>query len=250
MRWCSPAGGPLLPLRFLCAATLLASTACSRPLPTTAFVCEGGDSLVAAFGPQFVELHLPPDRVLRLPPVPAASGVRYSDGRYTLHSTGAEALLERGGEVILRGCRSATATPDLDSLLTPRRAWAIAESISVAVSASEPVVRTLQPEQHGWQPRVLRLWADSGRPVLLSVTEPSAVGVMDARTSYYFVDGRLQVVRGPVTQYVFRDTTLIFWTTDSLQPMAELPLRDMVARQHFVLGEVRQYLAMFGIEQH
>ena len=52
-----------------------------------------------------------------------------------------------------------------------------------------------------------------------------------------------------LNQYVFRDTLLIFWTTDSLQPVADIPLRDMVARQNFVLGEVRQYLAMFGLDQ-
>jgi hypothetical protein len=72
---------------------------------------------------------------------------------------------------------------------------------------------------------------------------------MAGPTIYYFTGGRLEVVRGPVSQYVFRDTTLILWTTDSLQQVADVPLRDMVARQNFVLGEVRQYLAMFGVEQ-
>jgi hypothetical protein len=95
---------------------------------------------------------------------------------------------------------------------------------------------------------VLSLWADSGRAVKLTVTEPNGAGVMDSRTEYYFVGGRLEVVRGPVSQYLFRDTTLILWTTDSLQRAAEIPLRDMVARQNFVLGEVRQYLAMFGVD--
>jgi membrane-bound inhibitor of C-type lysozyme len=228
---------------------LLASTACSRPLATTTYLCEGGDSIVAGFGPRYAELHLPPDRVLRLPPEPAASGAKYSDGRYTLHTKGTDALLERGGDAVLRGCRSAVAPSGLDSALTPRRAWAIAESIDVVTAAADSTVRTLQPERRGWQPRVLRLWSDSGRPVRLSVTEPTAAGIMDGLTNYYFVGGHLEVVRGPVTQYVFRDTTLIFWTTDSLQPLADIPLRDMVARQNFVLGEVRQYLAMFGVER-
>ena len=230
------------------AVTLLASTACSRPIATTTYRCEGGDSLVAGFGPRFAELHLPPDRVVRLQPAPAASGAKYSDGRFTLHTKGTEALLERGGEVVLRGCRSGSVEPEPDTALTPRRAWQVAESIDVALDSATPAVRTLQPEQRGWEPRVVKLWADSGRPVRLTVTEPSATGAMDGLSSYYFVGGHLQVVRGPVTQYVFRDTALIFWTTDSLQPLADLPLRDMAARQNFVLGEVRQFLAMFGVE--
>ncbi len=242
------AGGSLRPPLHPFAAALLVATACSRPLATTTFACLGGDSIVAGFGPRYAELHLRPDRVLRLQVEPAGSGARYSDGRYTLHAKGTEAVLERGGEVILRDCRSAGDPPLPDSALTPTRAWAMAESIDAAVAAAEPVVRTLLPEQRGWQPRILRLWADSGRPLRLSVTEPGAGGVMDGLTTYYFSDGRLEVVRGPVTQYVFRDTTLIFWTTDSLQPLADIPLRDMVARQNFVLGEVRQYLAMFGLE--
>lgn len=223
--------------------------ACSHPLPTVTYLCEGGDSIVAGFGPRFAELHLPPDRVLRLPPVPAASGARYSDGRYALHTKGGEAVLERGGEPLLSGCRSKGAAPLPDTALTPLRARAVADSIDATLERVEPVARTLQPEQPGWQPRVLSLWADSGRPVKLRVTDPASNGVTSGFTDYYFVDGLLQVVRGPVTQYVFRDTTLILWTTDSLQPVADIALRDMQARQNFVLGEVRQYLAMFGLEQ-
>ena len=204
---------------------------------------------MAGFGPSFAELHLPPNRVLRLPPVPAASGARYSDGRYTLHTKGGEAGLERGGELLLAGCRSKSTALQPDAALTPLRAWTVAESVDATLDGTKPVERTLQPEQRGWRPRVLSLWADSAHPVKLRVTEPAATGVTAGFTDYYFVDGRLEVVRGPVTQYVFRDTTLIFWTTDSLQPVADIPLRDMEARQNFVLGEVRQYLAMFGLDQ-
>lgn len=95
---------------------------------------------------------------------------------------------------------------------------------------------------------MISLWVASGRPVRLTVSEPGDSGRSGGLSSYYFRDGRVEVVRGPQTQYVFRDTTLIFWTTDSLRPIPDIPLRDMVARQNFVLGEVRQYLAMFGIE--
>jgi membrane-bound inhibitor of C-type lysozyme len=223
---------------------------CSRPLATTTYRCEGGDSIVAGFGPRFAELHLPPDRVLRLPLERAASGARYSDGRYALHTKGDEALLERGGRLVLQGCRAGGPAPVEveDTVVTPVRARAVADSVDAAVETVKPAVRTLPPEQGGWKPRVISLWAVNGQPARLTVTEPGDSGRSSGLTSYYFRDGRVEVVRGPQTQFVFRDTTLIFWTTDSLRPIPDIPLRDMVARQNFVLGEVRQYLAMFGIE--
>jgi membrane-bound inhibitor of C-type lysozyme len=228
----------------------VAAASCSRPLATITYHCEGGDSIVAGFGPRFAELHLPPDRVLRLQPEQAASGARYSDGRYAVHTKGDEALLERNGKVVLSGCRPAGA--DLvelpDTVVTPERAKSVADSIDQVVAAVQPTVKTLPPEQRGWKPRVVSLWTMGGLPARLTVTEPADSGRASGLNSYYFREGRVEVVRGPQTQYVFRDTTLIFWTTDSLRPIPDLPLRDMVARQNFVLGEVRQYLAMFGIE--
>jgi len=243
------AGGLLNPLRFLLAAATLTVAACSRPQPPTTFLCQGGETIVATLGPRYAELHLPPDRVVRLYIAPAASGVTYSDGRYTLLTNGPAAVLERGGEVILRDCRVAGTAPGPDSALTPARARSVVDSVDSLTAGVAPLVRTLQPEARGLDPRIISLWADSARPVKLSVTEPDDTGRMSGRVDYYFSDGRLEVVRGPVSQYVFRDTTLILWTTDSLQHVADMPLRDMVARQNFVLGEVRQYLAMFSIEQ-
>ncbi len=204
--------------------------------------------MVVAFGPRYAELKLPPDRSVRLYPEPAASGAKYSDGRYTLHTNGGEALLERGGTVLQSGCRSEAAIPEPDSAASPERVRLVADSIDALTAELEPQVRRLQPEARGWEPRLLSLWVDSGVPLKLSVTEPTEAGKMDGRANYYFVEGRLEVVRGSVSQYLFRDTTLILWTTDSTQQVAEIPLRDMVARQNYVLGEVRQYLAMFGLE--
>lgn len=174
--------------------------------------------------------------------------MKFSDGRYTLHAKGSEALLERGGRLLLRDCRSGPSVAAPDSAPGPMLARALADSIDSITAAAEPRVRRLQPEAPGWEPRVLSLWTDSAGPVRLSVTEADDKGVMSGRTDYYFDAGRLAVVFGPVSRYVFRDTTLILWTTDSTQRVAEIPLRDMVARQNFVLGEIRQYLAMFGIE--
>jgi membrane-bound inhibitor of C-type lysozyme len=238
----------LSPLRAISAAALLVAAACSRPIAPATYLCPGGEELVVGVGPRYAELHLPPDRTVRLYPVRAASGVRYSDGRYAVHVKGGEALLERSGTILLSACRTAGAAPVPDSTPNPVRARQIMDSIDRITADIPPQSRTLQPEAPGWQPRVLSLWADSDRAVKLGVTEPNGDGVMNGLTEFYFIDGRLEVVRGPVSQYLFRDTTLILWTTDSTQGVAEVPLRDMVARQNFVLGEVRQYLAMFGIE--
>lgn len=245
----SHAGGFLSPLRTFLAAALLAAVACSRPIAPTTYLCPGGEELVVGVGPRYTELHLPPDRTVRLYPVRAASGVRYSDGRYAVHMKGGEALLERSGKLLLTSCRTAGAAPTPDSTANPVRARQIVDSIDRVTAELQPQTREIQSGARGVPPRVLSLWADSGRAIKLAVSEPDAAGGAGALTGYYFVDGRLEVVRGPVSQYLFRDTTLILWTTDSTHEVAEVPLRDMVSQQNFVLGEVRQYLAMFGIEQ-
>ena len=222
-------------------------------MPSTTFACEGGDSIVVAIGPRYARA-APAPRPHRTA-VPRAHRVGGELQRRALHAPhqGDEALLERGGDVILRGCRSGTAAAPLgltaDSAPSPARARAVSDSIDSLTVTLTPVTRKLVAGSAGQGPTGALLWADSGRPVKLSVTEPSVTGGTAGLTSYYFVDGRLEVVQGPVSQYLFRDTTLILWTTDSLHQGAEIPLRDMVARQNFVLGEVRQYLAMFGVEQ-
>jgi membrane-bound inhibitor of C-type lysozyme len=101
--------------------------ACAKPVPTTTYVCEGGDSLVVGFAESRAELRLPPNRVVRLPAVRSASGVRYSDGRYTVQTKGDEALMEQGG-VVLRCLKIGASLPD--TALTPARAMAEAEAIN------------------------------------------------------------------------------------------------------------------------
>jgi len=226
----------------------LAAIACYTPPAPTTYRCEGGDSLVLGVAFGYAELHLPPDRVVRLWPTRSASGARYTDGRYAVHTKGGEALLERGGRVVLQGCRVGTPVAAVDSASTPERAMELADSIDQLTTSYAPTERRLQPPEPGWEPGLLRLWADSAGPVRLDVTPAGPPGASPDETRYYFVDGKVAVVRGPVDQYVFRDTALILWTTDSLHVPADVPLRDMVARQNFVLGEVRQLLAMFGLE--
>ena len=231
-------------VRALSAVTV---AACTKPIPTTTYVCEGGDSLIVGFAESHAELRLPPDRVIRLPAVRSASGVRYSDGRYTVHTKGDEALMEQGGEVVLRDClKIGMRRPD--TALTPADALAEAEAIDRRVVAIVPQEKTLGRERRGWEPRVVRLWNDAGSPLLLTVTEPDDSGRMSGLSSYYFREGRLAFVRGPLNRYVFRDTVLVFWVDDSLRALTEIPPRDLEARQQFLLAEVRQYLAMFGVE--
>lgn len=237
------------PSRCMLARTLAAITvaACAKPVPITTYVCEGGDSLLVGFAETHAELRLPPDRVVRLPAVRSASGVRYSDGRYTVHTKGDEALMEQGGELVLRSCLKAGASRP-DTALTPARAMAEAEAIDRRLASVTPQENTLARERPGWDPRIVRLWSEAGAPILLTVTEPTDAGRMTGLSSYYFREGRVAFVRGPLNRYVFRDTVLVFWVDDSLRALADVPPRDLEARQQFLLAEVRQYLAMFGVE--
>lgn len=229
------------------ALAAVAVAACARPISTTTYVCEGGDSLVVGVAESHAELRLPPDRVVRLPAVRSASGVRYSDGRYTVHTKGDEALMEQGGEVVLRDCLKVGAVRP-DTALTPARAMAEAEAIDRRLASVTPQEKSLDPERRGWDPRIIRLWSDTGTPILLTVTEPTNSGRMTGLSSYFFRDGRLAFVRGPLNRYVFRDTVLVLWVDDSLRPLVDIPPRDLEARQQFLLAEVRQYLAMLGVE--
>ena len=237
------------PSRCMLARTLAVITvaACAKPVPTTTYVCEGGDSLVVGFAESHAELRLPPNRVVRLPAVRSASGVRYSDGRYTVQTKGDEALMEQGGELVLRNCLKAGAARP-DTALTPARAMAEAEAIDRRLASVTPLEKTLDRERPGWDPRIVRLWSEAGAPILLTVTEPTDAGRMTGLSSYYFRGGRLAFVRGPLNRYVFRDTVLVFWVDDSLRQLVDIPPRDLEARQQFLLAEVRQYLAMFGVE--
>jgi hypothetical protein len=164
-----------------------------------------------------------------------------------VHAKGNEALLERGGELVLRNClKVGAAWPD--TALTPARAMAEADAIDRRLASATAQEKTLAPARRGWEPRVIRLWSDGGLPLLLTVTEATDSGRMTGLSSYYFRNGKLTFVRAPLTRYVFRDTVLVFWVDDSLRALVDIPPRDLEARQQFLLAEVRQYLAMFGVE--
>jgi membrane-bound inhibitor of C-type lysozyme len=78
------------------------------PADAVAFECEGGKRLVVRMpaNAKSVTVMLP-ERQFRLDETPAASGVRYSNGRTTFHTKGDEAFLEEEGKMLFQGCKRA-----------------------------------------------------------------------------------------------------------------------------------------------
>lgn len=77
------------------------------PADAVTFLCDGGKRLVVRMPPggKSVTVMLP-ERQFRLDETPAASGVRFSNGRATLHTKGDEANLEEGGTTLFSGCKT------------------------------------------------------------------------------------------------------------------------------------------------
>jgi membrane-bound inhibitor of C-type lysozyme len=105
------------PIRAIAAAGLLALAAgCSSsggerprwPADATIYKCDADKQLVVQYlesGKSAMVMY--PERDFRLDQVAAASGVRYSNGRTTLHTKGPEAFLEEGGQTLFANCKSA-----------------------------------------------------------------------------------------------------------------------------------------------
>jgi membrane-bound inhibitor of C-type lysozyme len=75
------------------------------PSDASVYKCEGNKTLVVRYldGGRAAMVMFP-DREFRLNQVPAASGVKYSNGRTDLHTQGDEALLEESGNRLFSGC--------------------------------------------------------------------------------------------------------------------------------------------------
>jgi membrane-bound inhibitor of C-type lysozyme len=104
------------PVRTGTAAVLVAlAAACASggdrprwPADATFYKCDGGKELVVQYladGKSAMVMY--PERDFRLDQVPAASGVRYSNGRTTLHTKGPEAFVEEGGQTLFANCKAA-----------------------------------------------------------------------------------------------------------------------------------------------
>jgi membrane-bound inhibitor of C-type lysozyme len=77
------------------------------PADATIYKCDADKELVVQYlegGKSAMVMY--PERDFRLDRVPAASGVRYSNGRTTLHTKGPEAFLEEGGQTLFANCRT------------------------------------------------------------------------------------------------------------------------------------------------
>jgi len=103
------------PTRAVAAVALLALAAgCSSsggdrprwPADATIYKCDADKELVVQYledGKSAMVMY--PERDFRLDQVVAASGVRYSNGRTTLHTKGPEAFLEEGGQTLFANCK-------------------------------------------------------------------------------------------------------------------------------------------------
>ncbi|CNI34244.1 putative lipoprotein [Yersinia rohdei] len=92
---------------FFCVATLVLLSGCSLVQPkneTLHYQC-GGTQLTVMQDNQQDKVSLILDgKQLSLPQVRAASGAKYSDGRYTFWSKGNSAFVERDDKVIINDC--------------------------------------------------------------------------------------------------------------------------------------------------
>jgi membrane-bound inhibitor of C-type lysozyme len=95
----------------------LASAACTfgtrdyfPPVPyrteAAFYVCAEGENLAVWFEYERVQIQLEPmAKAVILPRVPSASGVRYSDGELTFWAKESDAVAERKGVLVRKGCK-------------------------------------------------------------------------------------------------------------------------------------------------
>lgn len=79
------------------------------PSDATVYKCDGGKQLVVRYldsGKSAMVIY--PDREFRLDQVSGPSGVRYTNGRTTLSTKGADAVVEEGGQTLFAECSAAT----------------------------------------------------------------------------------------------------------------------------------------------
>jgi membrane-bound inhibitor of C-type lysozyme len=78
------------------------------PADATVYKCDDDKQLVVQYlGGGKSAMVMYPERDFRLDQVSTASGASYSNGRTTLHTKGAEAFLEEGGQTLFANCTSA-----------------------------------------------------------------------------------------------------------------------------------------------
>lgn len=94
-----------------------------------------------------------------------------------------------------------------------------AASIEQRSATLEVRSRTLDPEQQGWEPRLVRGWFDEGRLVRLSVTEPTAAGGMSGESIWYLADAEVFLARTPDGIYKLDSAgQIVEWLDESGEP--------------------------------
>ncbi|HKO87934.1 MAG TPA: MliC family protein [Burkholderiales bacterium] len=105
--------------RFLLLAATLGLTACGSlnwwsgpteqsriPRDATLYQCDGGKKLPIRYDENGKSaMIILPEREFRLDQVDASAGVRYSNGRATLHTNGSDVRLEEGGSFPYDNCK-------------------------------------------------------------------------------------------------------------------------------------------------
>jgi len=111
---CATAAAALLALAAGCSSWWPFGSSGDRPrwpADATIYKCDADKELVVQYlegGKSAMVMY--PERDFRLDQVSAASGVRYSNGRTTLHTKGPEAFLEEGGQTLFANCKRADNT--------------------------------------------------------------------------------------------------------------------------------------------
>lgn len=105
---------------------------------------------------------------------------------------------------------------------------------------------TLAPEL-GQEARRLTLWLEDGVPRKLLVTEPDESGRMLRESHFYFVQGEVRVVQQPNDAYAFDADRILVWTDESLVPLVDITPETRMTREHQVVEQARQWLALFGL---
>ncbi|WP_053955512.1 hypothetical protein [Inediibacterium massiliense] len=104
----------------------------------------------------------------------------------------------------------------------------------------------LPPIKKEWEAQTLTLWSQNGKPVKLVVTEADDTGKMAGTSDYYFQNGQLIILRAPFAYYVFKDNKLVLWLNENMEPLNDIPQKDMEDAEKNIINYVNNiYLKSF-----
>ena len=97
------------------------------------------------------------------------------------------------------------------------------------------------------EPRRLSLWLEDGVPRKLTVSAPTDASSMLGESVFWFVQGEVRVVQQPNDAYAFAADRMLVWTDESLTPVTDVTPEARMIREHEVIEQARQWLALFGV---